>query len=80
MWLLVITVLVLYFLPTIVAVNRGNPSALAIFIVNLIAAWTGVCWIIALVWACSGRSAKTRRREALATEAAVTRAINASRL
>ena len=40
---------VLYFLPSIVGQNKRNKAA--IFAVNLLAGWTFVGWVIALVWA-----------------------------
>jgi Superinfection immunity protein len=49
-----VTCFVLYWLPTIVAVCRGRNSALGIFILNLILGWSGLCWIIALIWSCTG--------------------------
>jgi hypothetical protein len=43
--------LFLYFLPAYLARNRSNFTA--IFILNLLAGWTFIGWIIALVWALS---------------------------
>jgi len=40
----------LYFLPTIIAVLRHHRNALAVFLVNLFFGWTGIGWIIALIW------------------------------
>jgi hypothetical protein len=40
----------LYFLPTILGWNKKN--AAAICVLNLFAGWTGIGWLIALVWAC----------------------------
>ena len=45
--------LVIYFLPTIVAIIRKNNSTLAIFILNLLLGWSFIAWVIALVWAFS---------------------------
>jgi hypothetical protein len=42
--------LLLYFLPAIVAIVRGHPNSLAIFILNLLLGWTFIGWVIALVW------------------------------
>jgi hypothetical protein len=42
--------LLVYFIPTIVA--RGKKNFKAIFVLNLLAGWTFVGWVIALVWAC----------------------------
>ena len=47
--------LAVYFLPTIVAVARGHHNAFAIFLLNLLLGWTGLAWILALVWAATNR-------------------------
>ena len=39
-----------YALPTIVAWQRKHHQATAIFVLNMFAGWSGVCWVIALVW------------------------------
>jgi Superinfection immunity protein/zinc-ribbon domain len=43
--------LLLYFLPAYLARNRSNFTA--ILVLNLLAGWTFIGWIIALVWALS---------------------------
>ena len=48
--------LVLYFLPTIIAVKRKHNSAAAIFVLNLLLGWSGLCWIIASVWSLTGNT------------------------
>lgn len=40
-----------YFLPAIVASSRGHHQATAITVLNLVAGWTLVGWVVALVWA-----------------------------
>jgi hypothetical protein len=52
MTLLVILIL-LYFLPTLVAGIRAVKNGAAIFVLNLFLGWTFVGWVIALVWACA---------------------------
>ena len=42
---------VLYWLPTIVAVARHTPSALGIAALNFFFGWTGIGWVLALIWA-----------------------------
>ena len=41
--------LILYFLPAII--GRHKRDATGIFLVNLLLGWTGIGWIIALIWA-----------------------------
>ena len=44
---------VLYFTPTIVAVNNDSPQTQAVMVLNLFLGWTLVGWVMALVWAVS---------------------------
>ncbi|HYL86381.1 MAG TPA: superinfection immunity protein [Candidatus Angelobacter sp.] len=44
--------LFLYFLPAFLA--RNKPNFTSILLLNLLAGWTFIGWIIALVWALSG--------------------------
>ena len=44
--------LLIYFIPTFAAFNRGKRNAPAIFILNLLAGWTFIGWVAAMVWAC----------------------------
>ena len=46
--------LFLYFLPAFLA--RNKPNFTAIFVLNLLAGWTFIGWIVALVWALSGQT------------------------
>ena len=43
--------LAIYFAPTIIAIQRHHPHALAIFAVNLLLGWTLLGWAGALMWA-----------------------------
>ncbi len=54
--------LFLYFLPAYLARNKSNFTA--IFVLNLLAGWTFIGWIIALVWALS----KEPQRQAAANQ------------
>lgn len=42
--------LLLYFLPTILAVTRKHPNTLAIFLLNFFLGWSFIGWVVALVW------------------------------
>lgn len=41
----------MYFLPAIIAALRHHHNALAIFALDLLAGWSVIGWIVALVWA-----------------------------
>ncbi len=43
-----------YVLPIIIALVREHPSWMGVTVVTLLLGWTGIGWIIALAWACSG--------------------------
>lgn len=45
--------LLLYFLPAIIAFVRGHQSRIAILLVNFFFGWSGLGWIIALIWSLS---------------------------
>ena len=44
-----------YLLPAIIAGYRGHASAGGIFVLNLLLGWSGIVWIIALIWALSNK-------------------------
>lgn len=48
--ILILTISLIYFLPSIVAYGRKNHTA-AIFALNLLAGWTFIGWVAALVMA-----------------------------
>ncbi|MGH9544707.1 MAG: superinfection immunity protein [Terriglobales bacterium] len=43
--------LLLYFLPTIVALLREKHDTVSIFLLNFFLGWSLIGWIVALVWA-----------------------------
>jgi hypothetical protein len=47
-----------YFIPAMVAARRGHPNRTAIRVLNLLAGWTFLGWVVALVWAYSGPAKK----------------------
>lgn len=46
----------IYLLPFLIALARHNVSVTGIFFLNFFLGWTGIGWIIALLWACCGVS------------------------
>ena len=48
-----LVIVAVYFLPTVVAVQRGHHQAAAIAIVNIFLGWTFLGWVVALVWSAS---------------------------
>jgi Superinfection immunity protein len=49
-----LTLLVLYFIPTIIAIARNN-QPLAIFLLNFLLGWTIIFWWVALIWSLAAR-------------------------
>ena len=51
----------IYFLPTGIALIKGRMNTGAVFALNLLLGWTGIGWIVALIWACTKDAAKTHQ-------------------
>ena len=54
--LVLLLVVVIYFLPAINAGSRRHKSAGAIFLLNLVAGWTLLGWLIAALWSATGNT------------------------
>jgi hypothetical protein len=52
--------LALYCLPIIIAAIRHSKNLVGIILVNILAGWTFVGWIIALIWAIKGETTKVK--------------------
>jgi hypothetical protein len=50
--LLMAIMIAIYFLPVIIAAVRNMRHAVAISVLTVVAGWTFVGWVVALVWAC----------------------------
>ena len=50
-WMVIIFLVLLYFIPSVVAKIRGKVNFTAILLINLFLGWTLVGWIGALIWA-----------------------------
>jgi hypothetical protein len=48
-----VILILLYFVPAILAMLRGHQNAGAIGMLNIFLGWTVLGWIAALVWACT---------------------------
>jgi hypothetical protein len=47
----VLFLVVMYWLPTIIAVARQAQSALGVAMLNFFLGWTVIGWVVALIWA-----------------------------
>jgi hypothetical protein len=43
----------IYFMPWLIAIERGHHNATAIFMLDLLLGWTLLGWVIAMVWSCT---------------------------
>lgn len=57
----VVLIAAAYLLPAIIAALRGHASAWGIFALNLLLGWSGIVWIIALIWALSNKGLATQQ-------------------
>ena len=46
----VLLLLLIYFIPTIISMLRSHPNAVAIIVLNILAGWTGLGWLVSLIW------------------------------
>jgi len=49
--LVIMSTIVVYFLPALVAIDRAHRNAIAICVLNVLLGWTFLGWVVALVWA-----------------------------
>ena len=52
---LLIILALIYLLPTIIAFSRGHASRWGIFATNLLLGWSGIIWLVALIWSLSNK-------------------------
>ena len=48
--LLIILIFGLYLLPSLISFLRRNRNYPAVLLLNLLLGWTGIGWVVALVW------------------------------
>jgi hypothetical protein len=46
--------LVIYFLPTLIAADKRNSGV--ILLLNIFLGWTGLVWLLLIVWACASQT------------------------
>ena len=49
--LLPLSLVILYFVPFMVAAARDHDAYIAVLVVNALTGWTGIGWVACLVWA-----------------------------
>jgi Superinfection immunity protein len=48
----------IYFMPGLIATMRSHRNALAIWTLAILAGWSGIGWILAMVWSCTDNTRK----------------------
>lgn len=56
--LLIVFLVIVYFIPTAIAVKRKHPNRFGIVIVNIFLGWSLIGWVVALVWAVTDSKSK----------------------
>ena len=54
--MLILMGIMLYFIPTIIAILKKKPNKLAISALNFFLGWSIIGWVVALVWSLSNNS------------------------
>lgn len=52
-FIVLIFLIIIYFLPTLIANGNRKRNAEAIAILNLLLGWTVIGWLVALIWGCT---------------------------
>jgi len=52
--------ILMYFIPTGVAMVRKHKSVLAIMAMNILLGWTVLCWLWAFIWSLTGNVAEKK--------------------
>lgn len=48
--IVLLCLLIIYLIPSIIAIERKSDSKLLIILLNVFLGWSLVCWVIALIW------------------------------
>ncbi len=62
--LLPLSLVILYFVPFMIAAARDHDAYIAVLIVNALTGWTGIGWFACLVWAAFTPAGGPNRRTA----------------
>jgi len=52
--------IILFFIPSLIALARGHHNTFAIFLTNFLLGWTVIGWIIALIWSTTAGERRVR--------------------
>ena len=57
--LIVLTVFVIHFIPSVIAFANGHTRRKLILLLNVLMGWTVIGWVVLLVWAINGSKTST---------------------
>ncbi len=49
--IIIVSVLLIYFLPSIIAVKKDHKNMASILLINMFLGWSLIGWLVAIVWA-----------------------------
>lgn len=52
-FIIAVVTLIVYLIPTYVALVREHPNKVPIIIINIFLGWTYIAWVLTLAWACT---------------------------
>ena len=58
----IVAILVIYFIPSFIAVQRGHLNRTPIILVNIFLGWSLVAWFFVLIWSFTSHTEKNRRQ------------------
>ncbi|HFN4168276.1 superinfection immunity protein [Enterobacter hormaechei] len=57
--ILLVIMIVLYLLPALIASIRSHKNSTAIWVLTVILGWTGLGWVVALIWSFTNQNDRT---------------------
>lgn len=61
-------IIAIYLLPWMIAVMRGHRACGAIFITNLLLGWSGIIWLVTLIWALNSNTNSNNNQKVIIIE------------
>lgn len=58
-----VILMLIYFLPSLFALNRESIATPWIVVINLLFGWTIIFWIVCIIWAFSSKTKADKKRE-----------------
>lgn len=59
---ILLLLIVMYFLPSIIASSRQHNDSGTIFLLNLLLGWTVLAWIVGFIWSLGGDTKRKKKK------------------